>query len=255
MRDAYGKPQTALVLGGASDIGLATVSRLAADRLERVALAVRDPDGLRARLDSAPLPVDRVVIERWDALDANGHQQLLERVRDQIGDVDLVLVAVGVLGHGSGSDVAAAEAEASINTNFTGPAAALLDVARFLAEQGHGTIVVLSSVAGVRPRRSNFVYGSAKAGLDAFAQGLGDALADTPIRVHVVRPGFVTSKMTEGLDPAPFATTVDAVAEAVASVVSSTRNRIVWVPPVLRLVFAVLRRLPQPLWRRVAGTR
>lgn len=255
MKDAYGNPQTALVLGGGSDIALATVRRLAADRLTRVVLAVRDPDALRARLDVDPLPVEQVVIEHWDALHADGHARLLRRAAEQVGDLDLVLCAVGVLGHHAGLDVDAPEAGRSISVNFAGPAAALLDVGRFLAAQGHGTVVVLSSVAGVRVRRSNFVYGAGKAGLDAFAQGLGDALADTPVRVHVVRPGFVRSKMTAGLAPAPFATTPAVVAEAVAAVVVSPRNRIVWVPPVLRVAFTVMRLLPAPVWRRVAGER
>lgn len=255
MRDAYGNPQTMLVLGGASDIGLATVRRLAVDGLERVALAVRHPEALRAALDAAPVGVGQVVVEQWDVLDADGHRPLLDRVRQQLGDIDLVLCAVGSLGHESGLHLAAGDAAASIGVNFAGPAGALLDAARFLVQQGHGTIVVLSSVAGVRVRRSNFVYGSGKAGLDAFAQGLGDALADTPVRVHVVRPGFVRSKMTAGLDPAPFATDVDVVAAAIASASRSRRDRVVWVPPVLRAVFAVMRVLPRPLWRRVAGTR
>src|SRR4029450_11965014 len=84
-----------------------------------------------------------------------------------------------------------------------------------LRAQGHGTIVVLSSVAGERARRSNFVYGSTKAGLDAFFQGLGDSLVGTGASVMIVRPGFVHTKMTEGLDPAPLATTPEAVAEAI----------------------------------------
>ncbi len=116
-------------------------------------------------------------------------------------------------------------------------------------------IVVLSSVAGARARRSNFVYGSAKSGIDAFAQGLGDALARSAVRVHVIRPGFVTTKMTDGPDPAPLATTPGAVADAVAAVRGADRNRIVWVPRVFGPAFVVFRNLPARWWRRVAGDR
>jgi decaprenylphospho-beta-D-erythro-pentofuranosid-2-ulose 2-reductase len=255
VNDAHGHPQTALVLGGASDLGLAVVRRLAQQRLTGVVLAVRDPDTLRARLATEPLGGIQAVVERWDATDDEAHGPLLDRARDELGDVDLVLCAVGVLGHHSGLETGAPEAAASMAANFTGPATALLEVGRFLAAQGHGTIVVLSSVAGVRPRRSNFVYGAAKAGLDAFSRGLADALADTPVRVHVIRPGFVASKMTAGLDPAPFATTPEAVAEAVEGVLGAPRDRVVWVPGLLRVVFGVLRLLPVPLWRRVSGER
>lgn len=248
-------PRTALVLGGASDIALATVRRLAAEGLHAVVLAARDPLALRARLDAEPLPLDAVHLERWDANDVDAHGPLLVRARELVGDVDLVLCAVGSLGHHSGATMRAVDADALLRANFVGPATALLDAARTLVAQGHGSIVVLCSVAGARARRSNFVYGSAKAGLDAFAQGLGDSVAGTDVRVHVVRPGFVVTRMTEGLEPAPFASKPEAVADAVVGVLAATRNRIVWVPPLLGLMMGVLRNVPAPLWRRVAGDR
>lgn len=255
MTTAPNPPTSVLVLGGASDIGLAIVRDLGARGLDRAVLAGRDPDGLRARLATDPLPVAHVHVEPWDALQPDAHEPLLDRARDLLGDIDLVVCAVGSLGHHSGLSVEAADADLLVRTNFAGPAAALLVAARALREQGHGTIVVLSSVAGARARRSNFVYGSAKAGLDAFTQGLADALADTPVRVHVVRPGFVVSKMTVGLTPAPMATTPDVVAAAVTRVVESPRSQVVWVPARLGPAFAVLRNLPAPLWRRIAGDR
>ena len=124
-----------------------------------------------------------------------------------------------------------------------------------LVVQGRGTIVVLSSVAAVRPRKSNYVYGSSKAGLDAFAQGLGDALVDKGVNVLVVRPGFVTSKMTAGLDPAPFATRPEVVADAIADAIDRDRSGVVSVPSKLGPMFVVLRNTPRPLWRRIAGDR
>lgn len=248
-------PATALVLGGSSDIGLAAVRRLGARGLRHVVLAVRDPEALRARLAADPLPCERVTVERWDVLDTDAHQPLIERAAAATGGIDLVLCAVGALGHHAGLPLPAADADLLVRTNFSGPAAALLDAGRHLATAGGGTIVVLSSVAGARARRSNFVYGASKAGLDAFAQGLGDALADRDVRVHVIRPGFVVSRMTEGLDPAPFASTPEAVAEAVLGVVAAPGSRIVWVPRVLGPMMAVLRVVPSPLWRRIAADR
>lgn len=248
-------PASALVLGGASDIGLAIVAALGARGLQQVVLAARDPEALGERLAARPLPVEHVCVEAWDALDPDAHEPLLARARDLVGPIDLVVCAVGSLGHHSGLTVGPAEADLLVRTNFAGPAAALLVAARALRDQGHGTIVVLSSVAGARARRSNFVYGSAKAGLDAFTQGLADSLADTAVRVHVVRPGFVVSKMTTGLDPAPLATTPEAVAAAVVGVVESPHPRVVWVPGRLGPAFALLRNVPAPLWRRIAGDR
>ena len=248
-------PSTALVLGGASDIGLAIARRLGARGLHHVVLAARDPEALRHRLEADPLPSEQVGFEAWDALDPLAHEPLLERATARLGRIDLVVCAVGALGHHAGLPLPVHEADLLMRTNFSGPAAAILVAGRSLAAAGGGTIVVLSSVAGARARRSNFVYGSAKAGLDAFAQGLGDALEPSGVRVHVVRPGFVVSKMTTGLEPAPFATTPEAVAEAVLGVVTRPRSRVVWVPSVLGPILGVMRNVPSPVWRRISGDR
>lgn len=246
------RPRTALVLGGNSDIAFATVRLLS---LDRVVLAVRDVAAIRARLETEPLSVSDVSIEPWDALDTAAHAGLIERAATSMGGIDLVLCAVGSLGHGAGLTASPAAAAALIDSNFTGPATALTAAAQHLVARGHGTIVVLSSVAGLRARRSNYLYGSAKAGLDAFTQGLADSVVGSGVRVHLIRPGFVTSKMTTGLKPAPLATTIDAVAESIADAVGSSRSRIVHVPRVLGPMFGVMRALPRPIWRRVAGDR
>ena len=125
-----------------------------------------------------------------------------------------------------------------------------LRVTAKLRRQGHGTLVVLSSVAAERGRASNFVYGSSKAGLDTFAQGLGDALAGTGVRVLVVRPGFVRTRMTAGLAEAPFACDPDDVGRAVARALRSGAQTL-WVPAALRPVMSGVRHLPRPIFRRL----
>jgi decaprenylphospho-beta-D-erythro-pentofuranosid-2-ulose 2-reductase len=255
MAASIGSPRTALVLGGNSDIAHAALVRLAADGLSRVVLAARDPDALQARLAESPLPIGEVTVEAWDALDPAAHRPLVERAAETLGGIDLVLCAVGSLGHGAGIGASSRTVTELIAANFAGPAAALTDVAHHLVQRGYGTIVVISSIAGVRARRSNYLYGSAKAGLDAFAQGLGDAVAGDGVRVHVVRPGFVTSKMTTGLAPAPFATDTAAVAECIACVVRCRSSRIIHVPTPLGPLFGLMRALPRPMWRRISGDR
>jgi decaprenylphospho-beta-D-erythro-pentofuranosid-2-ulose 2-reductase len=116
--------------------------------------------------------------------------------------------------------------------------------------QGYGCIVALSSVAGERVRRSNFVYGSTKAGFDGFFLGLGEALRDHGVQVLVVRPGFVMSKMTRGIDKAPLAVTPEQVAEAVVRAITEKRQ-LIWVPPPMRVVMAGLRHVPRPIFRRL----
>jgi decaprenylphospho-beta-D-erythro-pentofuranosid-2-ulose 2-reductase len=117
--------------------------------------------------------------------------------------------------------------------------------------QRRGTIVVLSSVAAVRPRKANPVYGAAKAGLDAFARGLADRLHGTGVRVLLVRPGFVTGRMTAGMPPAPLATTPQAVGGATAKALDGGRDT-VWVPPALAGLAFALRLVPRPIWRRIS---
>jgi short-subunit dehydrogenase len=126
----------------------------------------------------------------------------------------------------------------------------LTHLAQLLRAQGSGCIVVFSSVAGVRVRRANYVYGSAKAGLDGFASGLGDALHGSGVSLLLVRPGFVIGRMTEGMSPAPMSSTPDQVADAVVKALGKGRAR-VWVPGLLRPVFFGMRLLPQAVWRRM----
>lgn len=251
MQDALGGVQTVLVLGGGSEIGVATARRLVADRARRIILAGRDPSALDTAADDLRRSgADEVVVTAFDALDRASHPAFVERCWSEHGDIDLVLVAFGVLGDQDVAEHDTAEALRIIDTNFTGVVSVLVPLTDRLRAQGHGTIVVLSSVAGERARRSNFVYGSSKAGLDAFCQGLGDALVGSGVRMVIVRPGFVHSRMTEGLDPAPLATTPDAVAEAILEGLARDRE-IIWVPAALRGVMSGLRHVPRPVFRRL----
>ncbi len=137
-----------------------------------------------------------------------------------------------------------------IQANFSSHVTALLAIAARMREAGHGTIVILSSVAAIRPRRANFVYGAAKAGLDAFARGLADSLAGSGVRVVLVRPGFVIGRMTEGMPAAPLSSTPAQVGAAVAAGLAGPAD-VIWVPQSLRLAAVVLRLIPRPLWRRM----
>jgi decaprenylphospho-beta-D-erythro-pentofuranosid-2-ulose 2-reductase len=250
MRNAFGQPQTVLVLGGTSDIGLAIVNALASPALQTVVLACRDVAA--GQLVAATLTVPTVEVVEFDAERVDTHASVLADVAERFGDLDLVIMAVGVLADTDtvGDDpVAAARL---VTANMTGPVAALVAVAARLRHQGHGQIVVLSSVAGERVRASLAVYGGAKAGLDATAQAMSDHLQGSGVSMLIVRPGFVRTRMTAGLSEAPFATTADAVAQA--TVVGLRRGRrVIWVPGMLRYVFMVMRHLPTPVWRRIAA--
>jgi decaprenylphospho-beta-D-erythro-pentofuranosid-2-ulose 2-reductase len=244
MKDALGAVQSVLVLGGTSDIGVATARALVRGRARTVVLAARDPEacaGTAAALEADG--ADRVERVKFDALDFPSHATLIDAVFDSAGDIDLALIAFGVLGEED-------DPVGVMQVNTVGAASVMNALAERMKQQGHGTIVLLSSVAGERVRKSNFMYGSSKAGADGFAQGLGDSLAGTGVSVMVVRPGFVKTKMTEGLDPVPFSTTPEAVAEAIVRGLARGSHT-VWVPGVLRGVMSALRHVPRPLFRRL----
>jgi decaprenylphospho-beta-D-erythro-pentofuranosid-2-ulose 2-reductase len=249
MRDALGRFESLLVLGGTSDIGVAT-ARLAIERgARRVVLAGRDPAALEVAARCLRTPAAQVTTARFDADDVDSHTAVLAHAFAS-GDVDVVLVAFGTLGDQVLAEQEPVEAVRVATTNYVGAVSALTVVANLLRRQGHGAIAVLSSVAGQRVRRSNYVYGSAKAGLDGFCQGLGDALHPLGIDVLVVRPGFVRTKMTAGLRAAPFATDPDTVAARTLDALAAHKE-VVWVPGVLRGVMAVLAHLPRTVFRRL----
>lgn len=249
MKDAFGLPQSLLVLGGTSEIALATARRLVTRRTRTVWLAGRPSSALeQSAADLRALGAD-VRTVAFDALATESHETVLGKVFAE-GDIDVVLLAFGVLGDQAHDEREPLDAVRVAQTNYTGAVSAGLVSARALQAQGHGSLVVLSSVAGERARRSNFIYGSSKAGLDAFAQGLGDALHGTGVHVMVVRPGFVRTKMTAGLPEAPLATTPEEVATAV-ELGLRRRSETVWVPGALRWVMSALRHVPREVFRRL----
>ncbi|MFF8917953.1 decaprenylphospho-beta-D-erythro-pentofuranosid-2-ulose 2-reductase [Streptomyces sp. NPDC015032] len=275
MKDAFGAPQSLLVLGGTSEIALATARRLIARRTRTVWLAGRPSpalDSAAAELRARGADVHTV---DFDALDSASHETALGKVFAE-GDIDVVLLAFGIAGDQGRDEEEPLSAVRVAQTNYTGAVSAGLVCAGALQAQGHGSLVVLSSVAGERIRRADFIYGSSKAGLDAFAQGLGDALQGTGVQVLVVRPGVVRprsarpesaagpaapaprakARLTAArfaaapLEAPPLTTTPDEVATAIVTGLRRG-SETVWVPGSLRVVMSALRHVPRPLFRRL----
>jgi decaprenylphospho-beta-D-erythro-pentofuranosid-2-ulose 2-reductase len=253
MNDVTGMPQTVVTLGGGSDLSRAILRSLAGRGLSSALLAGRNSDSLRTAAEELrALAVAKVETERLDVTEVGALEGFANLAAQRLGTIDLVLIAAGVLGTTEFADLDASTVALMATTNFTGPTAAMTAFARVLKAQGHGRIVVLSSVAGYRVRAANFVYGATKAGLDGFALGLGDALAGSGVSVMVVRPGFVRTKMTTGRKAAPLAIDASDVADAVVRGLE-TGAEVVWVPSVLRYVFGIFRLVPRSVWRRMPG--
>jgi decaprenylphospho-beta-D-erythro-pentofuranosid-2-ulose 2-reductase len=251
LRDALGGVESVLVLGGGSEIALATARKLIAGRTRTVVLAGRDPEALTAPAkELEDVGATTVDVVAFDGLDFASHDSFVAETFTEHPDLDLVILAFGVLGDQDRAEVDAIESRRIIDSNFTGAVSVLVPVVNALKAQGHGTVVVLSSVAGERARKSNFVYGSSKAGLDAFCQGLDDSLLGTGVKIVIVRPGFVHTKMTDGLEPAPLATDADSVADAIVAGLGRGSETI-WAPAPLRFVMSALRHVPRPVFRKL----
>jgi NAD(P)-dependent dehydrogenase (short-subunit alcohol dehydrogenase family) len=242
---------TVLVLGGRSEIGLAVAIRLVRQGSTTVILAARragDLDDEMTALRGAGATGVHTV--EFDADDIAGHDAFLDDVVTRHGPLDIVVTAFGILGDQARAEKDAGHAVRIVHTDYVAHVSILTHLANLLRANGRGQLIVFSSVAGVRVRRANYVYGSAKAGLDGFASGLADALAGSGVRLLLVRPGFVIGRMTRGMSPAPLSSTPDQVADATVAALRAGRGE-VWVPGVLRPVFAVMRLLPRPIWRRL----
>ncbi|UIZ92217.1 decaprenylphospho-beta-D-erythro-pentofuranosid-2-ulose 2-reductase [Corynebacterium sp. CNCTC7651] len=252
MLNAVGQAQHILVLGGTSEIGLA----IAAELISRggnptVTLAAR---GDSPRIDDAVATVQaagagHVRLIDFDALDFASHPAVIDAAFAD-GDVDVAVVAFGTLGDQEELWQNQAKAVASAQTNYTAPVSVGVLLGQAMKRQGHGTIIAMSSVAGQKVRRSNFVYGASKAGMDGFYLQLGEALRKDGVHVTVVRPGQVRTKMTDGLDEAPLTVDKEEVAEAAVSA-ALKGERTVFVHRLFGPISMVLQHIPAPVMRRL----
>ena len=241
-----------LLLGGTSEIGLAILSALDLAPDIEVILAGRDVP--RMEIAGKTLPCRRVSAVAYDATDVAGHQAFADSICSG-GVPDLVIAATGVLIPQPSVEADVALAAAMIEANFTGQVTTLLAFGSHMKAKGSGTIVVLSSVAAVRPRRFNSVYGAAKAGLDAFARGYADSLHGSGVRLAVGAPGF-RDRPDDGGHDARAAR--DHAREGrrrgsvrPAQVHLSRPDRAVWVPAPLAALATAMRLVPRPVWRRL----
>jgi len=242
-------PGAVVIFGGRSEIGLELATLLAPGAT--VVLAARGADRLAGEVAAVRAAGAAAVhTVEFDADDLDSHGPLVDALIADYGPIGTAVLAFGILGDQARAESDAAHAVAIVHTDYVAQISLLTRLAAAMRDAGCGRLVVFSSVAGVRVRRANYVYGSAKAGLDGFASGLADALHGSGVRLLIVRPGFVIGRMTDGMDPAPLSSTPAQVAEATARALAAGR-RAVWVPWALRPTFFGMKLLPQAIWRRM----
>ena len=252
MKNGVGVAQNIVLFGGTSDIGQAILHRIVKPGVARVVLVSRDIDAAEARTRDLADRFPDIDIHhvRFDAADSRSLPLVVGSIVDDIGDIDIAVIAHGLLNEGIDYYADPERLVDLADVNFTGTMVLMYSVAARLKSQGYGKMVLLSSVAGERVRRGNPAYGATKAGIDGFALALDHELEGTGASVLVVRPGFVSTKMTTGMKKAPFSTDADSVATVVERAIASDK-KVVWAPGVLRWMFLVLKSLPLPVWRRL----
>lgn len=238
-----------VIFGGRSEIGVELARRLAPGAT--MILTTRHGHSLDQQVrDLRAAGATAVHVKAFDADDLTSHGPVLAEISTEHGPIDTAVLAFGILGDQRRAETDADHAVAIVHTDYVAQVSLLTQLAAGMRGVGRGRIVVFSSVAGARVRRANYVYGSAKAGLDGFASGLADALHGTGVHLLIVRPGFVIGRMTEGMDPAPLSSTPAQVAEATARALARGRPA-VWVPGTLAVLVFVMRMLPRSVWRRM----
>lgn len=252
MKNGVGVAQNIVLFGGTSEIGQAILKRVVKPGVSRVVLVSRNLDQAESSTTSLADRFPEVDFHhiRFDASDAASMQDVVRAVTDEIGDIDVAIVSQGLLNEGVDYYANPSDLIDMANVNFTATMTLLYSLANQLKSQGYGKIVLLSSVAGERVRKGNPAYGATKAGIDGFALALDHELVGTGASLLVVRPGFVSTKMTAGMKKAPFSTDADSVAAIVEKGIA-TDKKVVWAPGVLRWMFLILKNVPLPVWRRL----
>jgi len=238
-----------LILGAGSDIARA-VARAFAAKGHAIQLAARD-ESCRAD-DKADLETRygvAVRLHRVDALDLTSHAGFVAGLPAL---PEIVVCAIGLMGDQDENAADMARAAVILRSNFEGPASLLGHLANAMEARGSGILVGISSVAGDRGRASNYIYGSAKAGFTAYLSGLRNRLAGKGVHVITVLPGFVATKMTDGMDlPKPLLAHPPEVARAIVNAVEKGRN-IIYVRPIWRLIMAIIKAIPEPIFKKTS---
>lgn len=240
-----------LILGATSAIAEATARNLV-DGDSVFHLVARHPDRLNAvAADLNVRGAAAVSTACHDLADASGHAALIAAARQALGgSIDLALLAYGTLGDHQTMIQDYSAAADNLQVNLLSPISLLMSLAEVMTAQQHGTIAVLSSVAGDRGRQSNYVYGTAKGGLSIFLSGLRGRLRTSGVRVITIKPGLVESPMTAGLRRSPLMLPAAPVGAAIADAI---RRGVpcVYVPWFWRPIMTVVRMLPEWLFMRL----
>lgn len=239
-----------LILGATSAMAQATARRYAPTG-GRLFLAARDPDKLESvARDMKSRGAAEVTSRVFDATNADDHTRVVNEAKETLGNIDIALIAFGTLPEQENCESEAQQARDALDVNFVSAVSLLTPLANLMEKQGHGSIAVISSVAGDRGRRSNYVYGSAKAGLSAFCEGLQIRLAASGVKLLVVKPGLVTTPMTAHLDKSPLWAEPARVGKDIERAIARGR-RTIYTPWFWRCIMWIIKSIPPAIFAKL----
>jgi decaprenylphospho-beta-D-erythro-pentofuranosid-2-ulose 2-reductase len=250
MLNAFHSPQSVVLVGATSEIGQSILKALPLENLDSCFLVARHPKEAALTLKQI-LPTRTKLLEvELQASDTRMHEQVVNQLFAE-GDLDIAIIAIGVLGNDPELNEFANALEV-MNVNYVASGHLTLLIAERMKSQGHGQILVISSFAQTRPRVDNFVYGSSKAGLDFMVRGLNDTLIGTGVSIHILRPGFVRTRMTRLMSDAPFTVNPDVVGKLAVKLLKSG-DTVGYAPPILKVVASVFKLLPQNIFIKLSN--
>jgi short-subunit dehydrogenase len=237
-----------LILGARSDIAMSVARRFAKEGYN-IQLAARNVENLSADKSDIELRYDVTVsLHEFDVLNIEAHNGF---VNSLIHLPSVAICAVGYMGKQSENEKDILEAARVMRSNYEGPVSILALLANQFEQRGSGTLVGISSVAGERGRATNYIYGSAKAGYTAFLSGLRNRLAQKGVHVITVLPGFVDTKMTEGMNlPASLTANPDEFANKIFEAIRSRKN-IFYYKKIWFLIMIIIRNIPERLFKNM----
>jgi short-subunit dehydrogenase len=250
MRISHKVPLSVLALGATSAIAEATL-RLLAARGARFYLVARSQEKLDAvAADLTMRGATGVATCVMDLNDTAAHPAMLAAAAQSLGPIEMALLAHGVLGNQQEAQASYTAAQAVIHTNFLSAVSLITWLANYFQSLNQGTIAVISSVAGDRGRRSNYVYGASKGALSIFLEGVRSRLDSAGVQVLTIKPGFVATPMTAHLDQGPLFARPSQVAKGIVRALERRRD-VIYVPLFWAPIMFILRAIPRPIFKKV----
>lgn len=249
MLNAFRSPQSVALVGATSEIGQSILKALPHENLDTCFVLARQPQRATESMKQFLPSRTRFVNIQFEAEQTHLHREIVDQLFLD-GDLDIAIIAAGVLGNNPELDEPSNALEV-MQVNYVASAHILLLIAEKMKRQGHGQIEIISSFAQTRPRVDNFVYGSSKAGLDFMARGLNDRLKDSGVSIHILRPGFVRTRMTQMMKEAPFSVNKEAVGKVAVNLLKEDET-IGYAPTILKWIALVFKGLPANIFIKLS---